>query len=109
MNEYIAMWKNYVNFTDRTSRKGYWMAFLFNCIAGLVLGILAMLTSKLAFLGYIYSLATIVPGVAITIRRLRDAGLHWAKIFLGLIPVAGEIILIVLLCKPTAATEGTQV
>lgn len=78
------------------------------------------------FLLAIYGLATIVPHLAITVRRLRDAGFHWAFIFLGvgpsiasLIPVLNilaalvslpcGIALIVLLCqasKPAQQVKG---
>ncbi|WP_148887551.1 DUF805 domain-containing protein [Streptococcus sp. Marseille-P6264] len=78
------------------------------------------------FLLAIYGLATIVPHLAITVRRLRDAGFHWAFIFLGvgpsiasLIPVLNilaalvslpcGIALIVLLCqasKPAQSVNG---
>lgn len=78
------------------------------------------------FLLAIYGLATIVPHLAITVRRLRDAGFHWAFIFLGvgpsiasLIPVLNilaalvslpcSIALIVLLCqasKPAQQVKG---
>lgn len=109
MNEYIAMWKNYANFTDRTSVRGYWMAFLFNFLAECILTALASAVPQLAFLASIYSLAALIPGLAICVRRLRDAGKHWASIFYVLIPIAGPIILIVLLCKATANTEGNQV
>ena len=78
------------------------------------------------FLLAIYGLATIVPHLAITVRRLRDAGFHWSFIFLGvgptiasLIPVLNilaalvslpcSIALIVLLCqasKPAQQVKG---
>lgn len=37
MQEYQAMWRNYLNFYDRTSVRGYWMAVLFNFVATLAL------------------------------------------------------------------------
>ena len=78
------------------------------------------------FLLAIYWLATIVPNLAITVRRLRDAGFHWAFIFLtvgpslaSFIPVLNilaalvslpcSIALIVLLCqasKPAQQVKG---
>ena len=78
------------------------------------------------FLLAIYGLATIVPHLAITVRRLRDAGFHWAFIFLGVGPTIASFIpvlnilaalvslpcgiaLIVLLCqdsKPTQPVNG---
>ena len=78
------------------------------------------------FLLAIYGLATIVPHLAITVRRLRDAGFHWAFIFLGVGPSIASFIpvlnilaalvslpcgiaLIVLLCqasKPAQQVKG---
>ena len=78
------------------------------------------------FLLAIYGLATIVPHLAITVRRLRDAGFHWAFIFLGVGPTIASFIpvlnilaalvslpcsiaLIVLLCqasKPAQQVKG---
>ena len=78
------------------------------------------------FLLAIYGLATIVPHLAITVRRLRDAGFHWAFIFLGVGPSIASFIpvlnilaalvslpcgiaLIVLLCqasKPAQPVNG---
>lgn len=77
------------------------------------------------FLLAIYGLATIVPHLAITVRRLRDAGFHWAFIFLGvgpsiasLIPVLNilaalvslpcGIALIVLLCQASKPAQQVQ-
>lgn len=109
MQEYLAMWKNYANFSDRTSVRGYWMAFLFNFLAGVVLGIVAAILPALTFLSGLYSLAVLVPALAILVRRLRDAGKKWYWIFIALIPLVGEIILIVFLCQPTVSSEGAQV
>ena len=86
--------------------------------AGLAVFIMFLLT--------IYGLATIVPYLAITVRRLRDAGFHWAFIFLGVGPTIASFIpvlnilaalvslpcgiaLIVLLCqasKPAQQVKG---
>lgn len=109
MQEYIAMWTNYANFSDRTSVRGYWMAFLFNLIIAFVLGLVVNIIHFLGFLAWVYSLAALVPGLAITVRRLRDSGKAWYWIFIALIPLVGEILLIIFLCKPTASTEGEQV
>ncbi|WP_304949307.1 DUF805 domain-containing protein, partial [Streptococcus sinensis] len=44
------------------------------------------------FLLAIYGFATIVPNLAITVRRLRDAGFHWAFIFLTVGPSIASFI-----------------
>lgn len=98
---YITMLKNYVNFKDRTDKRGYWMAFLVNAIISAVLGAIGV-----EALTVIYSLAVAVPGVAIAVRRLRDAGFSWQNIFLGFIPIAGAIILIIKFTKPSVEDDG---
>ena len=101
MKEYLAMWKNYANFSGRTDRRGYWMAVLFNFFAGLILSAILLVIPKLAFISSLYGLALLIPGLAICIRRLRDAGKNWPWIFICLVPFVGWIILIILLAKPS--------
>lgn len=108
MQEYINMWKNYFNFSDRTSLRGYWMAVLFNFLAGLVISIIVRITS-LSVLSSIYSLAILIPSLAIIVRRLRDAGKGWGWIFINLIPLVGQIIFIVMLCGKPIPEDGTPV
>lgn len=108
MNEYLAFWMNYLNFSDRTTVRGYWMAFLFNVIANLILSLIGRLL-RTNLPTYLFSLATLLPGIAIAVRRLRDAGRHWTWIFIGLIPLVGPIWLIVLLCKPSVSYSDVPV
>lgn len=105
MQEYLDMWRNFANFSGRTSVRGYWMAFLFNFLAGVVLSILIGIIPEAAFLSSLYSLAAIIPGLALTVRRLRDAGKSWAWLFITLVPLVGSIVLIVMLCKPSVPTR----
>jgi membrane protein len=49
----------------------------------------------------LYAFATILPSLAIQVRRLRDAGYHWAYIFLHLGLGIGGIVLLILFCQPT--------
>ena len=90
------MWKNFTNFNGRTNIPGYWWAFLANFIVSTVLGLIG--------LGTIYGYIALVPGLAMCIRRLNDAGKKWYWIFISFVPLAGVIILIVLLCKPSVDT-----
>lgn len=109
MNAYLALWKNYANFYDRTSRKGFWLAMLFHVIAIAATFVLMGMTSALSFLPPLYFLATLVPFFSILIRRLRDAGKHWIYLFFALLPMIGELLLIFFLCGPTKSDEGKQV
>jgi len=109
MTEYLNMLKNYVNFQDRTNVRGYWMAFLFNIIVAVILNVIARIITPLFILCVLYSLAVLLPGLGIAVRRLRDAGKEWYNIFWGFLPIIGTIILIVLLCKPSIEDNGVPV
>ena len=101
MNEYLEMWKRYADFSGRTSIKGYWMAFLFNFLAMVILTLLVRAASFFSYLMIVYDLAVLIPSLSISVRRIRDAGKPWGFIFFGLIPVVGPIILLVFLCSPS--------
>ena len=96
INCYVDMWKNFANFSGRTSVGGYWWAYLGNIIISFVLGLIGV-----EVLITVYSLATLLPALSIAVRRLRDAGKGWGWLFITLVPLVGWIIFIVLLCKPS--------
>ncbi|MCL2365173.1 MAG: DUF805 domain-containing protein [Defluviitaleaceae bacterium] len=110
MQEFVSFWKNYINFSDRTTVRGYWIAFLFTFIITAVLGLLTLvLITQLMFLYYIWTLAIAVPSIAMAIRRLRDAGKEWPWIFVIFIPCVGWILYIITMCKPSIPNDGTPV
>jgi uncharacterized membrane protein YhaH (DUF805 family) len=102
MNWYLTVLKNYVGFSGRARRTEYWMFALFNFIILLVLAILAAVTKSYFFwvLYALYALAVIVPGVAVTWRRMQDTGRNGLWILLGLIPFVGSIVLLVFMLLP---------
>lgn len=100
MNWYIDAWKNYVNFQGRARRKAYWMFALFNIIAIIVLGVIEGAIGLSGQSGYgiltgLYSLAIILPGLAVAVRRLHDTGRSGWWILIGLVPLVGPIVLLV--------------
>ena len=100
MNWYLDAWKNYVNFQGRARRKAFWMFALFNIIAIVVLASLEGLVGLRDNGGYgilsgLYSLAVILPALALAVRRLHDTGRSGWWILIGLIPLVGPIVLLV--------------
>lgn len=87
---------NYVNFTGRSTVSEYWWAFLFNFLVSLC-------TAWIPVVGQLISLGLLLPGLAVGIRRLHDTGKAWYYMFMGLIPIAGFIILIIQYCKESDA------
>lgn len=93
-NCYKKFWNNYANFNGRARRSEYWFVVLLNLIIGLV-NIIPYVGEGLYGL---YSLAIIVPTLALIVRRLHDLGKEWYNIFFFLIPIAGSIIILVWMC-----------
>ena len=114
---YKKFWKGYVDFEGRSTRSDYWFAYLANMLTvvafyvllavfGGIAGatdssFLAVISLILLLIFFAYGIAACLPGIAITVRRLRDAGCNWLYIFIPLIPFVGIFILIFLLCQPT--------
>ena len=143
---YKKFWTHYADFSGRSSRSDYWWVVLCHVIVTAPLVIIFWVSAVGSILsaaqdttyGYepdpsaifagagfavififiliLYALATFVPNLAIIVRRLRDAGYHWAFLFLyvgpfllsfipvlniiaGLVSLPCSIALIVLLCQ----------
>ncbi|EFX36238.1 DUF805 domain-containing protein [Streptococcus infantis] len=126
INAYKNFFKNYAEFTGRSTRPDFWWVWLGNLILSIPFWIIYFYTvflsavmdsvsdsaSEATFmvLGLvviiyaIFYLAILVPTLALSVRRLRDAGFLWAFIFLRFVPMGG-IALLILFAMPTKETE----
>jgi len=100
MNWYIEALKKYAVFTGRARRKEYWYFSLFNIIFsfgfGFLDGVLGLVGSfGLGPLGGVYTLAMLLPGIGVSIRRLHDTDRSGWWLLLALIPFIGGIVLLV--------------
>ena len=113
INAYKSFFKGYVDFAGRSTRSEYWWIWLGNMILyipfffaygnaisnpqdeGALIGL-----GGTAIIYMVIGLALLLPSLALMVRRLRDAGFHWALIFIVFIPLA-SIVLLVLLAMPT--------
>lgn len=93
MNDYISVLKKYAVFSGRASRREYWMFFAFNIIVAILTGIIDAATG-VPVLGPLYSLAVLIPGIAVTIRRLHDTDHSGWWILVGLVPFVGFLVLL---------------
>jgi uncharacterized membrane protein YhaH (DUF805 family) len=71
MKWYLLVIKKYAVFSGRASRSEYWFFVLFNVMITIILAIIDA-AMKIAFLQAIYSLAVLVPSVAVAVRRMHD-------------------------------------
>lgn len=53
---------------------------------------------------FIYGLACFIPQLALSVRRLRDAGFHWAFLFFNFIPYVGPFIVLIFYMMPSKQT-----
>ena len=96
MNWYFEVLKKYAEFNGRARRMEYWMFFLFNCIIASVLWAGSMfLLHRGMWLYMLYSLAVLIPGIAVSVRRLHDTNKSGWWLLISLIPFVGAIILLV--------------
>lgn len=101
MEHYIGVLKKYAVFNGRASRMEYWMYFLFSIIASIVLvtfdKLLGTEFKDFGLLNSLYSLAVLLPSLAVFIRRLHDTNRSGWWAFLLLIPFIGFIVILVFL------------
>ena len=74
MKYYLSVLQNYANFEGRARRKEYWMFFLFNLIFSYSLTFLDLFVLKTGFINLFYSLAVLLPSIAVVVRRMHDVG-----------------------------------
>ena len=112
-----SFFKGYANFSGRSTRPEFWWVWLLNMVIflpayySLFTGVesdKAIRNIAVFSMCIILLLVEFVPLLALIVRRLRDAGFHWAFIFIGLVPIVGAIALIVMLAWPSKKDEDTD-
>lgn len=77
MDNYIGVLKKYAVFEGRARRREYWMFVLFSAIISIIVSFIDMFLSlsgnKIFNLSNLYSLAIIVPSIAVGVRRMHDS------------------------------------
>jgi uncharacterized membrane protein YhaH (DUF805 family) len=123
VSAFVYALKHYADFNGRARRQEFWMFYLANLIISTILGILIFITGAAAItaaisadgsidlpalassmgimgtLGNIVGLALTIPSLAVTARRMHDIGKSGWWMLISLVPCAGPIIFLVLLCK----------
>ena len=100
MNWYLKVLKKYAVFQGRARRAEFWYFVLFNFIISFVLAFIeGLLAENSGVLTGLYSLAILIPNLAVSARRLHDTGRSGWWLLIGLIPLIGAIVLIVFWCQ----------
>ncbi|MCH5163759.1 MAG: zinc-ribbon domain-containing protein [Clostridiales bacterium] len=122
---YRLYWKNYFKFTGRSGVSEYWFVVLWDFIIGIAISLIqrfsgfttwysdlvehyfsggdiptiAPFAIVVAVIVYMWELANLIPGLALTVRRLHDTGKSGWYILMWLIPFVGWIFVLVALIK----------
>lgn len=122
MLEWMLMpYRRYADFSGRSRRKEYWMFTLFSVIVSLILVALLFAggmgnidpntgepqMGAMAYLAMIllvvWGLGSIVPSIAVQVRRFHDQDKSGWFVLIGFIPYVGGLIVLVFMCL-----EGTR-
>ena len=93
-----AFWlffSRYTDFRGRSRRSEFWGAQLFLIVVEVIM---RLVFRDGGIIPSLWSLVTFLPGLSISIRRLHDVGKSWVWYLWNLLPVAGQIILLVQYC-----------
>ena len=88
----------YADFSGRARRSEYWYFTLFLVVASFVAA-LVDLAIGVPLLQVLVLLGTLVPSIAVTVRRLHDTGRSGWLYLIVFIPIVGVIVLLVFLCQ----------
>lgn len=119
----LLPYRRYFDFSGRSRRKEYWMFFLFVIIIELIIASLLFSQIPLNAYGvmdwpaegigagayaliavaFLFGLATIIPQIAVQVRRFHDQDKSGWFVLLNLIPYVGFLIVFVFMC-----IEGTR-
>lgn len=95
--------RNYATFTGRAARPEFWWFALFLFLGNVVLGLVdsAILPTDVSLLAPLFGLATIVPTIAVSVRRLHDIGKSGWWVLLHLIPIIGFLVMLYFYLQPS--------
>lgn len=90
-----ACLSRYVTFRGRARRSEFWWFALFVSAGGLVLNLVDfVLFDGFAILSPLFSLAMLLPNLAVGVRRLHDIGRTGWWMLIALVPLIGTLVLI---------------
>ncbi len=110
----LMPYRRYAEFTGRSRRQEYWMFVLFYVLVFVVLNVIfgtnevtrtptgfgygSRLVGGGGVIGGLFALASLIPALAVSVRRLHDQDRSGWLLLLGLIPFFGGFALFVFMC-----------
>jgi len=104
MKWFLIVLRKYADFSGRARRAEYWYYTLFFLLIFFVLSVVDGAADTfndevgLGLLGGLFLLATFLPTLAVTVRRLHDTTRSGWWILLNLVPLVGAIVVLIFTC-----------
>lgn len=110
-----SFFTKYATFSGRARRSEFWYAVLFTTLVSTAISIIAPGTmtevngfdvQQSSMLSNLWSLATLIPSLSMTWRRLHDVNKSGNYFFFVFLPIVGWIILLIQLVKDSATGDN---
>lgn len=100
---YLEPLRRFADFEGRARRREYWLFNLVNTAIILAIGKLHLfrpIDAPAIFVAWwLFFIVWIIPTLAVSTRRLHDTGRSGWWVFMGSVPVVGQLILAIILCQ----------
>lgn len=101
-SHFTNCWKKSFVFSGRSSRAEYWSFTLINALVIVLLASVAsVINEKLVVVGILYAGSSLFPYLSAVVRRVRDTGMSFWLLLLGIIPYIGQFFILGLLLMPS--------
>jgi uncharacterized membrane protein YhaH (DUF805 family) len=100
LNWYLKCLRKYAVLSGRAHRMEYWSFVLINVSICLALQVVSAVgPTGSGILSLLYGLAVFIPGCAVTVRRLQDAGKSGRWLYILVIPIIGSVVILTFLVR----------
>ena len=112
-----SFWSHYATFRGRSRRSEYWFIQLFLVITNVAVGVIDLIlmdgdvdrfiaNGGGGVVGLVWILVTLIPALAVLVRRLHDIGRSGWWALIGFVPVLGAIVLLVFTVSDSTPGEN---
>ena len=112
-----SFWSHYATFRGRSRRSEYWFIQLFLIITNLAVGVIDLIlmdgdvdrfiaNGGGGIVGLVWILVTLIPALAVLVRRLHDISRSGWWALIGFVPVVGAIVLLVFTVSDSTPGEN---
>ena len=112
-----SFWSHYATFRGRSRRSEYWFVQLFLVITNVAVGVIDLIlmggdvdrfiaNGGGRIVGLVWILVTLVPALALLVRRLHDIGRSGWWALIGFVPIVGAIVLLVFTVSDSTPGEN---